>query len=615
MANPQTGGAQLVGQDGISLPVAGPLKPSGNINLSDRGFMTTLDATNGAFTVTLPVPSNCKGQPLLLKKIDSTANIITIAQNAAETIDGQTSIVLTKQYEVVMLVSDGTNWSMAIMPSEAFTSASFTQAATSGVTPSIILTVTGAANTTVTASTEAIDISLALARTVQWSTGALTLQRQVLITAPTLGFVGASTVTNAVLMEVNGIPIAGTNATITTSTALRVVGTSADVANTRIGLGVTGTFSDGAATSTTTAYGVAIQQTINYSAATKTGQYYGLYVNPTNTSLPTGPTAAIALSLTASTLGGIILNNQTDELTNPEQFFFKWASNVATIGTAKIGTGTVRSFAVSTGGTTALTINSSQQSTFATDVTITAGKASVTGAVGGTGALAVTGAVQTTGASGIVTVTGAASTGQTASTEISLVNFNLAQTVTWATGAITNQRCFLIQAPTLAFAGGSTVTNSATFATTGAPIQGTSATLTNAFDAWFMGGSVAFGNNSNVVNVVFSTPAPTSGVYGSKWSLAGTFSGSPADMFMNIYSSALAGAFTVTRLDLFHVTNPTGAATVTDMCVFSFDANAGTHKAVDAGTTKTTPTTVTQWLKANINGTIGYIPTYSSKTS
>lgn len=78
-------------------------------------------------------------------------------------------------------------------------------------------TITGAAHTTLTASTEATDINLNLARTVEFSTGALSQQRAMNVQAPTYGFVGASTITRAATLNITGAPIAGTNATITNS--------------------------------------------------------------------------------------------------------------------------------------------------------------------------------------------------------------------------------------------------------------------------------------------------------------------------------------------------------------------------------------------------------------
>ena len=76
-------------------------------------------------------------------------------------------------------------------------------------------------------------------------------------------------------------------------------------------------------------------------------------------------------------------------------------------------------------------------------------------------------------------------------------------------------------------------------------------------------------------------------------------------------------AFTVTRHNYLNVKTPTltTSAVVTDAALARFDAAAGTHAAVDSGTTKTTPGSVDAWLKMNINGTIYYVPAYTSKTA
>lgn len=78
------------------------------------------------------------------------------------------------------------------------------------------------ASTALPASTEAIDVHLNLARTVQFSTGALTTQRSVRIQAPTYSFVAASTVTTASTVSISGAPAAGANATITRRYALQL---------------------------------------------------------------------------------------------------------------------------------------------------------------------------------------------------------------------------------------------------------------------------------------------------------------------------------------------------------------------------------------------------------
>lgn len=68
------------------------------------------DVTGGAIAITLPPPIARK----TIKFVDTTggaeANNVVISQNAAETIDGATSITIDSNYGVIDLISDGTNW-------------------------------------------------------------------------------------------------------------------------------------------------------------------------------------------------------------------------------------------------------------------------------------------------------------------------------------------------------------------------------------------------------------------------------------------------------------------------------------------------------------------------
>lgn len=91
--------------------------------------------------------------------------------------------------------------------------------------------------------------------------------------------------------------------------------------------------------------------------------------------------------------------------------------------------------------------------------------------------------------------------------------------------------------------------------------------------------------------------------------------GSVTDAYSNVNTTAVNGAFTVTRYNWFNLANPTGSSTITSAYVWRFNAAAGTHKCVDAGTTKTTPTGVGAWMKINISGTVYFVPTYASKTA
>ena len=87
-----------------------------------------------------------------------------------------------------------------------------------------------------------------------------------------------------------------------------------------------------------------------------------------------------------------------------------------------------------------------------------------------------------------------------------------------------------------------------------------------------------------------------------------------------IYTVNDGGNYTVTRynyLDLSNVleTETSGTITIIDGAAIAFDAAVGTHVAIDSGTTKSSPGTVDAWMKININGTIYYVPSYTSKTT
>jgi hypothetical protein len=88
-------------------------------------------------------------------------------------------------------------------------------------------------------------------------------------------------------------------------------------------------------------------------------------------------------------------------------------------------------------------------------------------------------------------VLGVADTALTASTEASDIIFNLGRTVTFATGALTDQRAIRVTAPTYAFAGASTLTNPSTLYIDNAPVLGANATFTNGPYALFVDAGLA----------------------------------------------------------------------------------------------------------------------------
>jgi len=68
------------------------------------------DASSAAITVTLPDPASYPNYEVMIKKIDSSANAVTITPYGSETIDGASSLTLANQNDAVRLRSDGTNW-------------------------------------------------------------------------------------------------------------------------------------------------------------------------------------------------------------------------------------------------------------------------------------------------------------------------------------------------------------------------------------------------------------------------------------------------------------------------------------------------------------------------
>jgi len=75
------------------------------------GFKTSLcDATGGAIVVTLPLVASATGLIYTVKKIDSSANTVTLDGNGVETIDGVTTQVISAQYDSLTITSDGSTW-------------------------------------------------------------------------------------------------------------------------------------------------------------------------------------------------------------------------------------------------------------------------------------------------------------------------------------------------------------------------------------------------------------------------------------------------------------------------------------------------------------------------
>ena len=77
---------------------------------TNANFTVLCDASGGPISVTLPAGATMVGQGFNFKKIDASANIITITPNGAELIDGAANKKLIMQYTTISIQTDGSNW-------------------------------------------------------------------------------------------------------------------------------------------------------------------------------------------------------------------------------------------------------------------------------------------------------------------------------------------------------------------------------------------------------------------------------------------------------------------------------------------------------------------------
>jgi len=82
---------------------------------ADKGKLISCDASSAAFTLTLTAAATLgDGFWCYVQKADSSSNEITIDGNGSETINGATTRTLGTEFELELLVCDGTGWHLSI---------------------------------------------------------------------------------------------------------------------------------------------------------------------------------------------------------------------------------------------------------------------------------------------------------------------------------------------------------------------------------------------------------------------------------------------------------------------------------------------------------------------
>jgi len=84
-----------------------------NTTLDATHDVVDVDASGAARTITLPTASGINGRVYLIRKLDSSANTVTIDGYSSETINGAATKVLSTQYATAEIISDGANWIVA----------------------------------------------------------------------------------------------------------------------------------------------------------------------------------------------------------------------------------------------------------------------------------------------------------------------------------------------------------------------------------------------------------------------------------------------------------------------------------------------------------------------
>jgi hypothetical protein len=72
-------------------------------DLERQSFYTRIDASSGAVTVNLPPSDDWIGDWLVFKKVDSSANVVTLDAAGSDLIDGAATTTLSTQYDFIQL--------------------------------------------------------------------------------------------------------------------------------------------------------------------------------------------------------------------------------------------------------------------------------------------------------------------------------------------------------------------------------------------------------------------------------------------------------------------------------------------------------------------------------
>ena len=86
------------------------ISKAASYNATSADGVILCDATTGAITIGLPAAASSTNVVITIKKVDASANAVTLDGNLAETIDGAATQVISSQWTSVTVVCDGSSW-------------------------------------------------------------------------------------------------------------------------------------------------------------------------------------------------------------------------------------------------------------------------------------------------------------------------------------------------------------------------------------------------------------------------------------------------------------------------------------------------------------------------
>jgi len=213
----------------------GTAAPSATLDVNGTSNVTSASTT--AFTVGATGATN----PALQVDASAATSVTGIKITSAAAAGGaKIEAISSAANEDIILGTKGTSSSVKLQvgASNKYVATAqnhtFSVSAT-GTASTVRFGYTGAADTTLTASTEAPSTYFNLGQIRQHATGTMSLQRDFRITPSTHSFVGASALTSMHGFTVDGAPIAGANATVTNASAIYSPGNA-------VGSGVTNSY-------------------------------------------------------------------------------------------------------------------------------------------------------------------------------------------------------------------------------------------------------------------------------------------------------------------------------------------------------------------------------------